>query len=72
MKPVDILISCYHMASQDPNSDVNGPVYWRAKLGEGKTQSPIRSSTFRSLKCSIFPIGSWRCSSLPSGAYSRG
>jgi hypothetical protein len=24
------------MAGQSPNPDVNGPVYWQAKLGEGK------------------------------------
>jgi hypothetical protein len=28
------------MAAQSPSPDVNGPVYWQAKLGEGK-QNPL-------------------------------
>jgi len=41
-----ISASSYHIASQPPGRDVNGPVYWRMKLGKGKHNLQLASQRF--------------------------
>lgn len=43
---MQIPVFCYHMGSQPPGPDINGPVYWRAKLGEGKHNPKSVSQLF--------------------------
>jgi hypothetical protein len=38
-----ISASSYHIASQPPGRDVNGPVYWRMKLDKGKHNLQLAS-----------------------------
>jgi len=41
-----ISASSYHIASQPPGRDVNGPVYWRMKLGKAKHNLQLASQRF--------------------------
>lgn len=41
-----ISASSYHIANQPPGPDVNGPVYWRMKLGKEKHNLQLASQLF--------------------------